>query len=58
MTLFFEISAVIIATFAALIYASDTIYWIYDNEKDKLEEEEKDEEAEKIKEQVAKTLYS
>jgi hypothetical protein len=42
-------------------YASDTLYWIYENEiekKQKETEKEEDEKAEEIRKQIADTLYS
>ena len=61
MMLITEIALTLFAGIALLFYASDTLYWIYENEiekKQKEAEKEEDEEAEKIKEQIAQTLYS
>ena len=58
MTLFFEIAMVIIAAFTSIIYTSDTLYWIYKEEKEQQEEEAKQAEEEKIKNHITKTLYS
>ena len=58
MTLFFEIAIVLIAGFASVMYTTDVLYWIYKEEKEQQEEAKNNEEDEKIKEQIAKTLYS
>ena len=61
MMLITEIALTLFAGIALLFYASDTLYWIYENEiekQEKAEQKEEDEEAEKIKEQIAQTLYS
>lgn len=61
MMLITEIALTLFAGIALLFYASDTLYWIYENEIEKQEkaaQKEEDEEAEKIKEQIAQTLYS
>ena len=61
MVLITEIALTLFAGIALIFYASDTLYWIYENEiekKQKEAEKEEDEEAEKIKEQIAQTLYS
>ena len=53
-----EIALTLFAGIALIFYASDTLYWIYENEIEKKTKEEASEEEEKIKEQIAKTLYS
>ena len=58
MMLITEIALTLFAGIALIFYASDTLYWIYENEIEKKEKEEASEEEEKIKEQIAKTLYS
>ena len=61
MMLITEIALTLFAGIALIFYASDNLYWIYENEiekKQKEAEKEEDEEAEKIKEQIAQTLYS
>ena len=53
-----EIALTLFAGIALIFYASDTLYWIYENEIEKKEKAEASEEDEKIKEEIAKTLYS
>ena len=53
-----EIALTLFAGIALIFYASDVLYWIYKEEKEQQEEEKNNEEDEKIKEQIAKTLYS
>ena len=57
MSYFFEISMVILATVCTLIYSSDTLYWIYENEREKIEKEEEKKEEEVLPETV-KQMYS
>ena len=58
MTLFFEISLVVILASAALIYTSDVLYWIYKDLKEVEEEEKEKNEEEEMKEKIIKTMYS
>ena len=58
MMLITEIALTLFAGIALIFYASDTLYWIYENEIEKKEKAEASEEDEKIKEEIAKTLYS
>ena len=58
MVLITEIALTLFAGIALIFYASDTLYWIYENEIEKKEKAEASEEDEKIKEEIAKTLYS
>ena len=58
MMLITEIALTLFAGIALIFYASDTLYWIYENEIEKKEKAEASEEEEKIKEEIAKTLYS
>ena len=53
-----EIALTLFAGIALVFYAADTLYWIYENEIEKKEKAEASEEDEKIKEEIAKTLYS
>ena len=53
-----EIALTLFAGIAVILYAADTLYWIYKEEKEAQEAEEKEAEDEKIKEQITKTLYS
>ena len=61
MMLITEIALTLFAGIALLFYASDTLYWIYENEiekKEKADEKVEDEKAEEIRKQIAETLYS
>ena len=58
MMLITEIALTLFAGIALVFYAADTLYWIYENEIEKKEKAEASEEDEKIKEEIAKTLYS
>ena len=61
MMLITEIALTIFAGIALIFYASDTLYWIYENEiekKEKADEKVEDEKAEEIRKQIAETLYS
>ena len=53
-----EIALTLFAGIFVCFYASDVLYWIYENEIEKKEKAEASEEDEKIKEEIAKTLYS
>ena len=56
-----EIGFTVFACIYLCFYAADTMYWWYENEiekKTKEEEEKNNEEDEKIRKQIAKTLYS
>ena len=56
-----EIALTLFAGIALIFYASDTLYWIYENEIEKKEKENEkveDEKAEEIRKQIAETLYS
>ena len=53
-----EIALTLFAGIALIFYASDTLYWIYENEIEKKEKEVSEEEDEKIKEHIQKTMYS
>ena len=60
MMLITEIALTLFAGIALIFYASDTLYWIYENEiekKEKAEASEEEKKDEKIKEEIAKTLY-
>ena len=61
MMLITEIALTLFAGIALLFYASDTLYYIYENEiekKEKADEKVEDEKAEEIRKQIAETLYS
>ena len=58
MSLLFEIAAVIIAGFCAVIYATDTLYYIYKDLQETEENEEKNKEEEEMKERIVKSMYS
>ena len=61
MMLITEIALTLFAGIALVFYAADTLYYMYENERDKREKEsekEEDEEAEKIQKHIAETLYS
>ena len=61
MMLITEIALTLFAGIALIFYASDTLYWIYENEIEKKEKENEkveDEKAEEIRKQIAETLYS
>ena len=61
MMLITEIALTLFAGIALIFYASDTLYWIYENEiekKEKADEKVEDEKAEEIRKQIAETLYS
>ena len=56
-----EIALTLLAGVFLCFYATDTLYWIYENEiekKQKETEKEEDEKAEEIRKQIADTLYS
>ena len=53
-----EIALTLFAGIALVFYAADTLYWIYENEIEKKGKEESEEEDEKIKEHIQKTMYS
>ena len=53
-----EIALTLFAGIFLCFYASDTLYWIYENEVEKKEKEVSEEEDEKIKEHIQKTMYS
>ena len=53
-----EIALTLFAGIALCFYAADTLYWIYENEVEKKEKEVSEEEDEKIKEHIQKTMYS
>ena len=57
MSYFFEISMVILASVYVFIYSSDTLYWLYENEREKLEKQEEKKEEEEMPESV-KHMYS
>ena len=61
MVLITEIALTLFAGIALIFYASDTLFWIYKEEKEQEEEaqkQEEDEKAEEIRKQIAETLYS
>ena len=61
MMLITEIALTLFAGIALIFYASDTLYWIYENEIEKKEKENEkveDEKADEIRKQIAETLYS
>ena len=53
-----EIALTLFACIYLCFYAADVLYWIYENEVEKKEKAEASEEEEKMKEEIAKTLYS
>ena len=53
-----EIAFTVFAGIYLCFYAADVLYWIYENEVEKKEKAEASEEEEKMKEEIAKTLYS
>ena len=56
-----EVALTLFAGIFLCFSASDTLYWIYENEiekKQKETEKEEDEKAEEIRKQIADTLYS
>ena len=58
MMLITELALTIFAGIALCLYAADTLYWIYKEEKEQQEEDAKQAEDEKIKDHITKTLYS
>ena len=58
MMLITEIALTLFAGIALVFYAADTLYWIYENEVEKKEKDQSEEEDEKIKEHIQKTMYS
>ena len=56
-----EIALTLFAGIAVMFYVADTLFWIYKEEKEQKEIDEKeaeDEKAEEIRKQIAETLYS
>ena len=58
MSFLFEIAITIILGFAAVIYATDTLYYIAKDLKEVDEEQKEKEEDEKIKQNALKRMYS
>ena len=55
--MWFELGVLFLASVYVLIYSSDALYWIYENEREKLEKEEEAKKEEEIPDSV-KSLYS
>ena len=55
--MWFELGVLFLASVYVLIYSSDALYWIYENEREKIEKEEEKKEEEVIPETV-KQMYS
>ena len=55
--MWFELGVLFLGSIYVLIYTSDTFYWIYDNERDKIEKKEAEKEEQEIPETV-KQMYS
>ena len=55
--MWFELGVLFLGSIYVLIYSSDTLYWIYENEREKIEKEEEKKEEEVIPETV-KQMYS
>ncbi len=55
--MWFELGVLFLASVYVLIYSSDALYWIYENEREKLEKAEEEKSEKEIPDSI-KSLYS